>query len=136
MDLPRGLRNNNPGNMEPGGWQGETGNDGRFAIFDSMENGIRGLGKQLMAYQDKYGIHTVRRAISRWAPGNENDTDGYIDFMCAVLDCDPDDEFDFHDRSFLFWMVTAIGERENGHDAFLHNVTDEQIDAGIDAALA
>lgn len=141
--LPLGLRNNNPGNLEPGGWQGElgVGDGGRFARYDTMENGIRGLAKNLIAYQrhtDGNGgkIDTVREAISRWAPGNENNTAAYVAFVCSVLECKPDDAFDFTDPDFLFWMVTAIGEEENGHDAFLQNVTDAQIEAGINAALA
>lgn len=121
--------------MEPGGWQGETGNDGRFAIFDKMENGIRALAKQLMVYQDKHGVDTVREAITRWAPSSENNTEAYIAFVCHVCDLNDSDQLDFHDRNTLFWMVTAIGEEEQGHDAFTKYVTDAQIDAGIDAAL-
>ena len=116
MALPRGLRNRNPGNLEPGGWQGEIGNDGRFAIFDEMENGIRAICKQLIVYQQKYGIYTVRGAISRWAPSNENDTEAYIAGVCAVLECKPDDRFDFTNGDFLFWMATAIGEHNHTPD--------------------
>ena len=135
--LPLGLRNRNPGNLRPSTppWNGTVGENGGFAVFDTIESGIRALCKQLMAYQDRYGVRTVRQAISRWAPGNENDTAGYIAFVCSVLECKPDDEFDFHNKDFLFWMVTAIGEEENGHDAFLQNVTDEQITLGVQMAL-
>lgn len=106
-------------------------------MFDEMENGIRALCKQLIAYQDRYGITTVRQAISRWAPGSDNnDTASYVAFVCSVLECRPDDEFDFHQPDFLFWMVTAIGEEEAGHDAFLQNVSDAQITEGVRRALA
>lgn len=111
------------------------GENSGFVVFDTMTNGIRALCKQLIAYQDRYGIKTVRGAISRWAPGNENNTDAYIAFVCGVLSCQPDDEFDFHSPDFLYWIVTAIGEEENGHDAFTHTVTDADINAGIAAAL-
>jgi hypothetical protein len=137
MAPPLGIRNNNPGNIRPSTppWNGAVGANGGFVVFDTMENGIRALAKQLMVYQDRYGIKTVRKAISRWAPGNENNTESYIAFVCGVLGCGPDDEFDFHDPSFLFWMVTAIGEEENGHDAFSKYVSDADIDAGVAAAL-
>lgn len=135
--LPLSIRNNNPGNLRVSSppWNGTAGQNSGFAVFDSMENGIRALCLQLIAYQTRYGIRTVRQAISRWAPGSENDTASYIDFVCHVLECRPDDEFDFRDRDFLFWMVTAIGEEEAGHDAFLENVTDAQINEGIRRAL-
>jgi hypothetical protein len=132
----RGIRNNNPGNMEPGGWQGEVGNDGRFAVFDTMANGIRALAKQLLVYQDKYGIKTARGVVSRWAPPNENNTDGYLAFFDGVLGCGPDDEFNFHNRDFLYWACTAIGEEENGHDEFTRGVSDADLNAGVNAALA
>jgi hypothetical protein len=135
---PLGLRNNNPGNIRPSTppWQGAVGQSGGFVIFDTMANGIRALAKQLIAYQDRYGVKTVRQAITRWAPSNENDTAGYVAFVCSVLNCGPDDSFDFHSADFLYWMVTAIGEEENGHDAFTQTVTDADINAGVAAALA
>lgn len=136
--LPRGLRNNNIGNIRVTNtpWVGEIRDDGAFVVFDTMVNGIRALCRLLINYQDRYGIKTVRQAISRWAPGNENDTESYISFVCSVLNCQPDDKFDFHDKDFLFWMVTAIGEEENGHDAFSQNVSDADISAGVAAALS
>jgi len=138
MALPLGLRNNNPGNIRPSnpGWFGAIGTNGGFVVFDSMVDGIRALARQLLVYHDKYGIDTVRQAISRWAPGNENNTDAYIAFVCSVLSCQPDDRFDFHNADFMYWMVTAIGEEENGHDAFTQNVSDADINAGVAAALA
>ena len=137
---PLGIRNRNPGNLRPSRppWNGTVGENGGFAVFDTMENGIRALCKNLIAYQDRYGIKTVRGAISRWAPSEDhNDTEAYVQMVCSVLECDDDqDYFDFHDPAFLYWIVVAIGEQENGHQAFTQNVTDAQIDAGIAAALA
>ncbi|HFX8036006.1 TPA: hypothetical protein ACIF5E_004931, partial [Escherichia coli] len=43
----RGIRNNNPGNLEyskTNPWVGQTGDDGRFAKFETPEHGIRALG--------------------------------------------------------------------------------------------
>lgn len=50
----------------------------RFARFDTPENGIRALGKLLQTYQRVYGLNTVAKIISRWAPSNENDTAAYV----------------------------------------------------------
>lgn len=131
---------NNPGNIRPSPlykWQGEVGEAKGFIVFDTMENGIRALATNLLTYQRKYGIYTVRRAIERWAPQEDhNDTQAYIAFVAHVCEVDPDDRLDFSDRDTLYWLVTAIGEQENGHAAFTQAVTDAQIDAGIAAALA
>jgi hypothetical protein len=141
--FPLGLRCRNPGNIVTGQhWQGEIGASGRFAVFDTMENGIRALALNLIAYSkhdDGHGgkIDTVAEAISRWAPSSDNnDTSAYIHFVCTVLECGPDDVFDFTNKDFLFWMVTAIGEQENGHDPFTESVTDAQIEEGVARALA
>jgi len=73
--LPRGIRNNNPGNIEWGErWQGldelRPDRDPRFAQFISPEDGIRALAKTLQTYQKKHGISTIEGIISRLAPTN------------------------------------------------------------------
>ena len=136
--LPRGIRSNNPGNIRPSSppWNGTIGENGGFVVFDTMANGIRALAKQLLVYQDRYGIKTVRGVIERWAPPQDhNDTHAYVAMVCSVLDCGQDDEFNFHDPDFLYWIVMAICEQENGHDAFTHSVSDDVLDAGIASAL-
>lgn len=64
MSTPRGIRNNNPGNIDfnsRNNWQGQLGVEtgGRFAIFDTPENGIRALGKLLINYRGKDGMPGV-----------------------------------------------------------------------------
>lgn len=84
--LPRGVRSNNPGNIDynpRNAWQGQLGLEQgvakpRFARFDTPENGIRALGKLLLTYQRKHGLKTVKAIISRWAPAVENDTAAYV----------------------------------------------------------
>jgi hypothetical protein len=140
----RGIRSRNPGNVEYGAFArkyGATGSDGRFAIFPTMRDGIRALCELLIVYSVKPDgkgglIDTVEEAINRWAPSNENHTAAYIALVCAVLGCNKDDEFDFTDPNFLFWMATGIGSEENGADVFAQYVTDADIDAGVAAALA
>ena len=141
--LPLGLRQNNPGNLRPSQppWQGQIGEANGFCVFDRMDNGIRALAKNLLSYYNRSDgkggrIDTVREAISRWAPSNENNTAAYIAFVCSVLEVQPDDELDFRNADTLYWFVVAIGEQENGHDAFLRNVSDADINAGVNAALA
>ena len=55
---PRGVRNNNPGNVRAGDdWQGMTGQDDKgFAVFARPEDGLRAMSKVLDTYADKHGI--------------------------------------------------------------------------------
>lgn len=122
----RGERNNNPGNInEGGGWQGDIGlelvPDGdsyspRFARFDTAENGIRAIAKQLLVYQYKHGLHTVRTMINRWAPpADDNDTDAYVAAVSVQVGVGPDDTIVLaNDNDALPSMVYAIIHQENG----------------------
>lgn len=78
----RGIRNNNPGNIENNGtaWLGlcEEQNDPRFCQFSKMEYGCRALLKTLLTYRRKHGLVTIRGIINRWAPSVENNTSGYM----------------------------------------------------------
>lgn len=142
--MTRGLRNNNPGNIEYGPFAikyGATGSDGRFAIFPDMPSGICALCELLIVYSTKPDGHgglidTVEEAINRWAPNNENHTAAYVALVCTVLDCRKDDRFDFTKPDFLWWMTVGIGEEENGPAVFNQYVKDTDIDEGVRRALA
>lgn len=79
-NLPRGIRDKNPGNLINNGinWQGATGTDGRYLVFDTAVDGIRAIASTLNTYRHKHGLNTVRGIISRWAPPKNNDTTAYI----------------------------------------------------------
>jgi hypothetical protein len=136
--IPRGIRNNNPLNLEYGPFtiaQGATGSDGRFAVFPDMPTGIAALAKQLMIYQDQHGLDTISGIVNRWAPSSENNTAAYISFVCSVTGLQPDDHLNMHDTNTLFWMITGMGEEECGATAFSAGVSDSDIDTGIAKAL-
>lgn len=76
---PKGIRNNNPLNIEYNArnqWDGQTGTDGRFATFSDAFYGIRAAAKLLKNYGKLYQANTVRSIISRWAPANGKAPDG------------------------------------------------------------
>ena len=76
-ELPRGLRNNNPGNIVLSDipWLGKiAGDDERFETFQTPEHGIRALSLNLLNYARKHGLETVQDIIPRWAPASENNT--------------------------------------------------------------
>jgi hypothetical protein len=79
-NLPRNLRNNNPGNIEYGDFakkHGATGSDGRFAIFPTLQAGQDAQASLLMGYMAQ-GNNTISKIVSKWAPGSENNTGAYI----------------------------------------------------------
>jgi hypothetical protein len=140
MTLPRGIRNNNPGNIDYNSankWVGQTGKEaganGRFAVFDSAENGIRALGKLLQTYYSKHGLRTVSAIIKRLAPKVENDTGAYIRSVAAGCGLEPSQDIkNIKDAKILGGLVRAIIKHENANYAYPEAVLIE----GIRRALA
>lgn len=116
--LPRGIRNNNPGNIRKSfsAWRGKiSGKDKEFETFDTPEYGLRALMKLLMNYQKKYGLNTIHGLINRWAPENENDTASYVMSVSKDTNLPPHKEFDFTQDTILIPVAQAIVLHENGH---------------------
>lgn len=133
-DGPRGVRNNNPGNLEASSsnpWVGQTGSDGRFAKFETPEHGIRALGRNLISYQ-RQGIDTVGEIINRWAPPSDNnDTVAYIKAVCAQLGVTANQPLDASNPDTLQALCAAIIKHENGSQPY----SQEQLSTGVSAAL-
>ena len=142
---PRGIRNRNPGNIDfnpRNDWQGQIGKEpgGRFAIFDTPENGIRALGKLLINYRGKDGmlgvggpgIDTVRETISRWAPGNENDTEAYIAAVASKLGVAANAVINIKNPRTLRIIVGSIIAHENAN----YRYPDAVFEEGLRRALA
>lgn len=139
MTIPRGVRNNNPGNIDynkANKWQGQMPpNDAlekRFARFDTPENGIRALGKLLQNYQAKYGLKTVEAIISRWAPSVENDTSAYVRAVEQKTGTAPGANVDMKNPVVLTGFVKAIIHHENAGYEYPDSVVRE----GVRRALA
>ena len=113
---PRGIRNNNPGNIRKSSiqWNGATGDDGAFVKFASPEDGIRAMARVLKVYKNKYNLNTIRGIISRWAPPSENKTEEYISFVSKKLGKKPDEVINIDDNKELAKLVTAIIQKEVG----------------------
>lgn len=133
-DSARGIRNNNPGNLEyskTNPWVGQTGDDGRFAKFETPEHGIRALGRNLLSYQ-RQGIDTVSDIINRWAPpADNNNTDAYIQAVCAQLGVAQDQQLDASNPDTLKALCAAIIHHENGNQPY----SDQQLSSGVSAAI-
>lgn len=121
MNLPRGIRNNNPGNIRHGdAWQGRRNeqSDDAFVQFKSPEYGIRALVKVLETYQEDYGLNTVEGIISRWAPPHENDTESYIDAVSRTIGVSPNAPLNIGDNATTRKLVGAIIKHENGQQPY------------------
>ncbi|EAB7141321.1 hypothetical protein DTG47_12170 [Salmonella enterica subsp. enterica] len=133
-DSARGIRNNNPGNLEyskTNPWVGQTGDDGRFAKFETPEHGIRALGRNLLSYQ-RQGIDTVNDIINRWAPPSDNNnTEAYIQAVCAQLGVTPDQPLDASNPDTLKALCASIIQHENGSQPY----SDQQLATGVSAAI-
>lgn len=119
-DAPRGIRNNNPGNLDflPAGhaWNGQVGSDGRYGIYDTPANGVRAMSKQLQKDFARAGGATLRDLVTSWAPPGENDTEAYIAAVSRETGIAPDDQFDL--TSSLPSVVTAMIRHENGEQPY------------------
>lgn len=126
---PRGLRNNNPGNIRrgPSLWRGRsrTQRDASFVQFTSSKWGIRALGKILLNYNRFYRLNTVAGIINRFAPSSENNTSAYINAVAREVGVRPDQKINV--RQVLPALIAAIIHHENGQQPY----SDAQIIEGI-----
>lgn len=117
-NVPRGIRNNNPGNIEDGPFArsqpGYVGSDGRFARFESAEHGEQASANLLKSY-GKRGFDTPMEIINRWAPPSDNNpTEAYAQFVAKQLGVGLNDRLDLDDPSVRLKVYRAIKKFENG----------------------
>lgn len=132
----KGIRLNNPGNIEHGQpWHGLHAQqiDKRFCRFIAPQYGIRAIHLILQSYAKKYGIRTIEGIISRWAPPSENNTESYIRHVDdIVLVADRDDVLDVFDPTIAFQLVSGIIAHENANYKYEDHVVWEGLKmAGI-----
>jgi hypothetical protein len=123
---PRGLRNNNPGNIRQNSirYSGEIqpSKDAAFKQFQSMAYGYRAMFVVLHTYARKYGIDTIERMISRYAPANENHTQAYIDAVSAESGVSPTSHLTSTNADVMIPIVAAMSRVENGEAAVMSEV--------------
>jgi len=131
MRSPRGIRNNNPGNLNYAGQEGakkEGGSNGRFAVFKTMQDGIIALAKQLQIYASR-GIDSISAIISKYAPPGENNTKAYIDAIAKKLGIGANTKLNLNDNATLRALIEGISTVENGRG----RVSMDQINAALSA---
>ncbi|MGO1072308.1 hypothetical protein [Lysobacter sp. CA199] len=149
MSTPRGIRNNNPGNIDrspSNQWQGrmprarmspEQAAETRFEVFQAPAWGIRALAILLINYQDKHGLRTITALINRWAPPVENDTNAYAVAVARAVGVDRFTTIDTHEFRYLRPLVEAIIKHENAGQTYPSDVIDEGLRlAGVVKSVA
>ncbi len=117
--LPRGIRNNNPGNirLSKTKWQGQRVtklSDKSFVEFVSPTYGVRALMKILLTYYFKYGLDTVESILNRYAPPCENATDSYAYHVAKLLGVKRRQRIEVSTHKTLVMLSKAIVLHENG----------------------
>lgn len=124
--VPRGLRNNNPGNIRINGvaYQGEVlpSKDKAFKQFSAMAYGYRAMFVLLHTYQRKYGLRSIETMISRYAPSNENHTRGYIDAVAEWSGVPASCRVTSTNAEVMVPIVAAMSRVENGVPAVMDDV--------------
>lgn len=136
----RGIRNNNPGNLRSYGieWQGKTGvdtfggltQDRGFVQFRDMTYGIRAMFMN-MHTQIERGNDTIRKLITVWAPGHENNTQAYINYVVQRTGIPANARLNTHHK-VLYHIGWAIMEKENGRDIARSNISDRDVQTAMD----
>jgi hypothetical protein len=128
----RGLRNNNPGNIEHSrsAWQGLAPSaDKRFASFSEPVYGIRAMARVLMNYKSRYGISTVKDLVNRWSYAAEDPAANrtYISQVAKAAGVAPEDTIDLADESVLSKILPAIIKHENGKQPYSQDLISDAI---------
>jgi len=132
--VPLAERNHNPGNLRiPGSTTG-------FQTFANDDEGIRALAHQLQLYENRDGLRTIRGIISKYAPGNENNTAAYIANVSKATGLGADQQLDPTSVEQLAKLIVAITKQENGRSNFTAGgvkvVIDNQTGGSAQASVA
>ncbi len=117
-DLPRGIRNNNPGNIRINNgndWKGKiSSNDPAFEQFETYAYGVRAMIVLIRnSYIIRDGKDTLTLIIQRYAPASENNTQKYIDHVSRLTGIGPHTTIST-DYNTIYRVVSAMAVHENG----------------------
>lgn len=129
MSSLRGIRNNNPGNIERTSvrWKGMAAEqrDPRFITFVAPEWGLRAIARILLG-DWREGQNTIASLIHEWAPPHENPTSRYVEYVGKVAGVDPYSPADI--PALLPKIIRGIVAFENKG----HTYPPELVQLGID----
>ncbi|WP_019103176.1 structural protein, partial [Chromobacterium haemolyticum] len=133
----RGIRNNNPGNIDfskmsqnrMGAFK-EAGSNSRFAAFKDAETGLAALAVQIKRYSN-YGLNTVSQIIEKWAPRNENNTSAYIDAVAKRLGVNANAKINVADPTVMQSLMDAVIRHENGKNPYTSEMLAKAAQFGV-----
>ncbi len=125
--LSRGIRNNNPGNLNFAGQKGatlESGPNARFASFPTTLEGIAALDRQVMLYL-KRGKNTIDQIIDIYAPSSDgNNTSSYKSYLSQYTGLGVKEKIDGSNFEVMKKLIQGIINHENGAAAKAVSVED------------
>lgn len=124
----RGIRNNNPGNLRSA--PNAVGNDGSFPIFNSPNDGLAAMSRQLQLYGSR-GNDTPYGIIHTYAPSSENDSQAYINAVTKDTGFGAHEKLDLSDPAVLKRLMTAMIRQENGSQPY----SESDINNGINTSM-
>ncbi|GBQ07274.1 structural protein [Saccharibacter floricola] len=122
--MARGERNNNPGNLRFARQDGARPEDPAhpkqgFAVFNTPEEGLSALKRQLTLYNTRDHLDTVEAIINKYAPrSDQNQTDSYIQTASQRLGVKKDQHLGTLSPRVMATLMHAIIGVENGHDRY------------------
>lgn len=122
INKPRGIRNNNPGNIKIGGspWTGkipvDENTDGTFEQFTEMKWGVRAMVKLIYNYVHKYHVKDLHGIISKYAPSSENNVEAYVQSVAKNSQINPHDNARdwYNNVDDVSRLISAMIYHENG----------------------
>lgn len=135
VKLTRGVRNNNPGNIEKGiSWKGlaSAQPDQRFATFVHPKWGFRAIARILLG-DFREGQNTVRSLIEEWSPPTDvfagtskpQNTEAYVQAVAKHLKVQPNQPIDVPKKLPL--LLDAIARHENSGYIYDPSIINEGI---------
>jgi hypothetical protein len=121
-NAPRGIRNNNPGNIIASPFatrMGATGVDDKgFAVFPDAAAGER-ASVALLGVYGQQGLNTVEQIVGKWSPANApgnspQATQNYTNFVAQQLGVAPNAPLNMQDPQVLQRIAAAKFQFENG----------------------
>lgn len=126
---PRGIRNNNPGNVRANPriiWKGQSGIDeDGFLKFSDSTFGIRCMAMVLRHYIEYDDIKTLHGLIARWAPSPENDVSAYVGYVAQRTGINPYVNVSLLDQGLP--IILAIIWYENGECPYSNTLIEKGI---------
>jgi hypothetical protein len=93
-------------------------NSGGFQSFDTPEQGVQAISKQLDRYASGattgQKLTTLRGIINTWAPPSENDTSSLLNRATKIMGVGPDDQLDLSNPETKARLVEAMIRNEQG----------------------